>query len=134
MSSFNVICGAVSADKITINKNELAQRLNADRDFEHSVIDFCTEEFKKIADYRYAYAKVPVKFVADNVCNIGFGDIYSKNLYKLLQGCKTAVIVAVTTGIGVAQSRGVILLAIRQAGLSVYQLPSSAPSIRQLGA
>ena len=27
----------------------------------------------------------------------------------------------VTTGIGVAQSRGVILLAIRQAGLSVYQ-------------
>ncbi len=99
MSNFNLVCGTIPADKVVINKNELAQRLNADRGFEHSVVDWCIEEFNKAVTYRYAYTKVAVDFVGENVCNIGFGNIYSKNLYNLLQGCKTAIIMAATTGI-----------------------------------
>lgn len=101
MSMINVIYGTVSTEKIVINKNELAQRLKTDRSFEHSAIDLCIEEFNKVADYRYAYACVPVNFVGENICNLGFGEVYSKNLCNILRGCKTAFVFAVTTGIGV---------------------------------
>ena len=101
MNNLNVICGKISAQDIIINKNELAQRLRIERGFEHSVIDLCVEEFNSVVNYRYAYRCVPVKFLGENVCNIGFGNIYSKNLYDILQGSSFAIILAVTTGIGV---------------------------------
>ena len=55
-------------------------------------------------------------------------EISSEDMSQLLEGTKPDVVAIeglffgqnVTTGIGVAQSRGVILLAIRQAGLNVY--------------
>ena len=101
MSMINVICGTVPAEKIVINKNELAERLKADRSFEHSVVDMCIEEFNRVADYRYVYTCVPVDFVDENICDLGFGNIYSKNLCNVLRGCKMAIVLAVTTGIGV---------------------------------
>ena len=101
MINLNVVCGTVSADKIKINKNELARRLKTDRNFEHSVVDLCIEEFNKVARYGYAYVTVPVEFVRENVCDLGFGNIESTNLYNVLKGCKTAIILAVTTGIDV---------------------------------
>ena len=56
-------------------------------------------------------------------------EIIYEDMRKLLEMAKPDVVAIeelffgqnVTTGIGVAQSRGVILLAIRQAGLEVYQ-------------
>ena len=56
-------------------------------------------------------------------------EIIYEDMKKLLEMAKPDVVAIeelffgqnVTTGIGVAQSRGVILLAIRQAGLPVYQ-------------
>ena len=56
-------------------------------------------------------------------------EIIYEDMRKLLEVAKPDVVAIeelffgqnVTTGIGVAQSRGVILLAIRQAGLLVYQ-------------
>ena len=56
-------------------------------------------------------------------------EIIYEDMKKLLEMAKPDVVAIeelffgqnVTTGIGVAQSRGVILLAIRQAGLEVYQ-------------
>ena len=56
-------------------------------------------------------------------------EIIYEDMRKLLEMAKPDVVAIeelffgqnVTTGIGVAQSRGVILLAIRQAGLPVYQ-------------
>ena len=56
-------------------------------------------------------------------------EIIYEDMRKLLEVAKPDVVAIeelffgqnVTTGIGVAQSRGVILLAIRQAGLEVYQ-------------
>ena len=101
MSNLNVTCGNLSAEKIQIDKNELAQRLKTSRDFQHSMVDLCIEEFNKVVDYRYAYMCVPVVFVDENICNLGFGDVESKNLCNVLKGCKKALIVAVTTGLGV---------------------------------
>ena len=56
-------------------------------------------------------------------------EIIYEDMRKLLEVAKPDVVAIeelffgqnVTTGIGVAQSRGVILLAIRQAGLEIYQ-------------
>ena len=101
MNNINVIFGTVPAELIEINKNELAQRLKADRGFEHSAIDLCIEEFNKVVNYRYAYACVPVDFSDENVCDVGFGNIHSKNLCAVLHGCKTAIVLATTMGIGV---------------------------------
>lgn len=101
MSSLNVICGRINTEEIVINKNELAQRLKTHRGFEHSVVDLCIEEFNKVVDYRYVYSCVPVDFVGENICNVGFGDIYSKNLCDVLRGCENAIVLAITTGIGV---------------------------------
>lgn len=101
MKTYNVIYGTIPAEKIEINKNELAQRLKTGRSFEHSAIDLCIGEFNKVVDYRYAYTCAPVDFVEDNICDLGFGNIISKNLCDNLKGCKIAIVFAVTTGIGV---------------------------------
>ncbi len=93
--------GTVNSREIKINKNELAQRLKTDRSFEHSVVTLCIEEFNKVVDYRYAYVCVPVNFTGENICDLGFGNIESKNLYNVLHGCKKAIILGVTTGIAV---------------------------------
>ena len=101
MINLKVVCGSIDTNEIKINKNELAQRLKTGRDFEHSAVDLCIEEFNKVVNYRYAYLKVPVDFVSENVCNLGFGNIESANLYNVLKGCRYAFVLAVTTGIGV---------------------------------
>ena len=101
MSMNNIICGTASAENIVIDKNELALRLKTERGFEHSAVDMCIEEFNKVVNYRYVYNCVPVVFKGDNVCDLGFGDIVSKNLCDVLSGCKNAVILAITTGIDV---------------------------------
>ena len=101
MMNLNVVCGSIDINEIKINRNELAQRLKTAREFEHSAVDLCIEEFNKVVKYRYAYLKVPVVFIGENVCNLGFGNIESVNLCNVLKGCRYAIILAVTTGIGV---------------------------------
>lgn len=101
MMNLGVVCGTVSAEEIKINKNELADRLKTERGFEHSAVDMCIEEFNKVVNYRYVYLCVPVVFKGENVCDLGFGDIKSKNLCGVLRGCESAILVAVTTGIDV---------------------------------
>ncbi len=101
MNTFEVIYGTISEKDIEINKSELAQRLNVARDFEHSAIDICKKEFAEAAEYKYAYTYVPVTLGDNFVCNLGFTQVTSKNLYDNLYGCDTAIVLAVTTGIGV---------------------------------
>ena len=101
MMNLNVVCGSIDTNEIKINRNELAQRLKTAREFEHSAVDLCIEEFNKVVNYRYAYLKVPINFIGENVCNLGFGNVESVNLYNVLKGCRYAIILAVTTGIGV---------------------------------
>ena len=101
MSNYKVIRGTMSADKIQINKAELTQRLKVGRDFEHSAIDMCINDFEKVVEYKYVYACVPVVLKDNDICDLGFSVIKSKNLWDILCGCNTAIILAVTTGIGV---------------------------------
>ncbi|MEE1042602.1 MAG: vitamin B12 dependent-methionine synthase activation domain-containing protein [Clostridia bacterium] len=101
MRNYEVMYGTIPTKNIEINKAELAQRLNVGRDFEHSVINWCINEFEKVVEYKYVYTYVPVKTEGDNICNLGFMKVESKNLSEILKGCNMAVVFAVTTGIGV---------------------------------
>lgn len=99
--SISIVCGQVSPNKIIINKNELAQRLQVKRDFENNAVDSCIDEFKKEVVYRYCYTRVPVELIDDCTIKLGELIITSRNLRSNLNNCRTALILAVTTGVGI---------------------------------
>ena len=92
---------SADADKIEINRNELAARLGVDRSFTHSTVDECKQKLQKEIQYKCAYIRTPVDLSENNVCDFGFMKIPSKNLYKNLNGCDEAFVMAVTTGVKV---------------------------------
>lgn len=90
-----------SAENVIINQNELAQRLNVERGYTNEIIEFCKCSLIKIIDFKCVYIRVPVDMSEENICNFGFMRAESKNLYKNLNGCNEAFVMALTTGIGV---------------------------------
>ena len=101
-----IVTGSIKAEKIEINKTELAHRLKTKVDFSLDEIDSCKDELLKVINYKYAYKKVMVDLSENNYVNLGFCNVKSKNLYKNLQGCNSAIILAVTAGIGVDRLLG----------------------------
>ncbi len=101
-----IVTGSIKAEKIEINKTELARRLKTKVDFSLDEIDSCKSELLKVINYKYAYKKVMVDLSENNYVNLGFCSVKSKNLYKNLQGCNSAIILAVTAGIGVDRLLG----------------------------
>lgn len=99
--SYNVISGRIDAEKIIINKNELALRLKTEVGYDNETINECRCELLKVAEYKYASIKVPIALLDDCYVNLGFCTIKSKDLYKNLEGCTHAYVYAVTLGIGV---------------------------------
>ena len=101
-----IVTGSIKAEKAEINKTELARRLKTKVDFSLDEIDSCKDELLKVINYKYAYKKVMVDLSENNYVNLGFCNVKSKNLYKNLQGCNSAIILAVTAGIGVDRLLG----------------------------
>ncbi len=100
MRNFNVTAVAVESDKIVINRNEAAVRLKIPRSYTDERITRCENNLRRVLAPKYAYTKVSVEIKADNICDLGFGDIKSHDLAKALDGCKEAYILGVTIGIG----------------------------------
>lgn len=100
MRNFNVTAVAVESDKIVINRNEAAVRLKIPRSYTDGRITRCENNLRRVLAPKYAYTKVSVEIKADNICDLGFGDIKSYDLAKALDGCKEAYILGVTIGIG----------------------------------
>lgn len=99
MRNFNVTAVTVETEKIAINKNESAVRLKIPRSYTDEAITRCESNLRRVLNLKYAYTKVSVEIKADNICNLGFGDIKSYDLIKALSGCKQAYILGVTIGI-----------------------------------
>ncbi len=104
--SEQIVTGVIPAEKIEINKIELAQRLKTKVDFNLDEIDSCKEELLKVINYKYAFKKVAVDLSNQDYVNLEFCEVKSKNLYNNLQGCSSAIIIAVTAGIGVDRLLG----------------------------
>lgn len=100
MRNINVTAVTVDSGKIIIDKNEAAVRLKIPRSYTDETVKLCEARLKKVLACRYAYIKVPISFKADNICDLGFGDIESHDLAKALKGCNEAYILGVTIGIG----------------------------------
>lgn len=100
MRSSNVTAVSVPTEKIIINHNEAAVRLKIPRSYTNDTIALCEERLKSVITYKYAFVKVPVDFKAENICDLGFGDIVSFDLCKALKGSQNAYIVGATIGIG----------------------------------
>lgn len=66
----------------------------------NTLINVCEKELLQVINGRACYAFSGVSFTKENVVDIGFGDIYSKSLYKHLQGCHSVILFAATIGIG----------------------------------
>ena len=100
MRNFNVTAVSVETEKIIINKNEAAVRLKIPRSYTDETITRCEENLRRVLACKYAYAKVSVETKSANICNLGFGNIESRDLVKALGQCKQAYILGVTIGIG----------------------------------
>ena len=100
MRNLNVTAVAVKTDNIVIDRNEAAVRLKIQRSYTDDTITRCEENLRRVLNCKYAYTRVSVKIKADNICDLGFGDIESHNLVKTLGRCKEAYILGVTIGIG----------------------------------
>lgn len=101
MKNINVISELVPTEKIVIDRNETAVRLKISRSYENETINDCLKELEKVLSYKFAFVKMPITFKGDSICDLGFGDIVSRDLCRVLSGCSYAYIVGVTTGIGV---------------------------------
>lgn len=88
-------------DEIEINRNELSARLKVDRGYESELLENCKKRLLEVISYKCAYIVADIDLSEENVCDFGFMRINSKNLYKNLNGCQQAFVMAVTTGIGV---------------------------------
>lgn len=66
-----------------------------------NLIGECETELLNAVQARVCYARTDIKFLGENVVDIGFGEVHSKNLYKHLQGCHGVILFAATIGIGV---------------------------------
>ena len=89
------------AENIEINKNELALRLKTDRGYNSELLEKCRKRFNETVEYKCAYIRTEVDLSQENICKFDFAEIESRNLYKNLQGCREAFVMAVTTGIAV---------------------------------
>ena len=99
MRNANVTAVSVSSDELKINTNEAALRLKIPRGYESEEIKRCNLALKSVLCCKYAYVRVPVEFKKAGICNLGFGDIESRDLCTALCGCQGAYILGVTIGI-----------------------------------
>lgn len=88
--------GSVDSSNLAINENELAARLGYNPDI--STLKKEIDRFNGVTNYRYAYVKVPIE-ITNEAIDFGFSNVSSVSLSKVLDGCKEAYILAVSTGI-----------------------------------
>lgn len=92
--------GAFGAHEIEIDEREFARR-SGGCSLEMEEVVECRREFDRALGYRYAFAGMKLEFPEEGVCDFGFAKIESRDLYKNLNGCTHAYMMAVTLGAGV---------------------------------
>ena len=65
------------------------------------LIGECETELLNAVQARVCYVRTDIKFVRENVVDIGFGEVQSRDLYRHLKDCHSVILFAATIGIGV---------------------------------
>lgn len=104
MSDFTVELITGESSKATPIKSEairyLGYRSAMPDNITDTLIDKCSTELSEVLTPRCCYVRTPVIFPEENITDIGFGRIESRNLYRHLQGCSEVILFAATIGIG----------------------------------
>ncbi len=86
---------------VEINRNELAQRLGTARGYSNELIESCRERLEKIITYKCAYIRIPINRPGENIIDLGYMQVESRQLYNNMNGCQEAFAMALTSGIAV---------------------------------
>ncbi len=96
----DIVCGSLEAGELIISEREFQCRIGAKCRLDSPEVAKCKAELAASLDCRYAYARLDLRFPEEGVCDFGFTKIKSRDLYKNLNGCSCAYMMAVTLGIG----------------------------------
>ncbi len=96
----DVVCGSLGAGELVIDAREFQRRIGAKCSLDSQEVVKCRTELEAALDCRYAYVRLDLSFPEAGVCDLGFTKIKSSDLYKNLNGCSCAYMMAVTLGIG----------------------------------
>lgn len=99
--SARVLFEKIPTEQLTPDPREVAARMGAGHDFTNDTVEHCAAMLRAVLDCRYCAVRVKVKYPAEDVSDLGFGELKSHALYRNLAGCEEAFVFAVTTGIGV---------------------------------
>ena len=89
---------AIHKNDICINRNELAARLGTPRGYTDSTVERCIAQVMDSCAPGCCYARVPVCLANADVAEFEFASFPSRDLYKNLEGCQEAYIIAITLG------------------------------------
>ena len=105
MSDFTVELKIAGKDEVRTVREEALRYLGymkvSPDDITEKLIEECEKELLNAVSARCCYARSEVRFVRENVVDIGFGEIESRDLYRHLKGCHSVILLAATIGIGV---------------------------------
>lgn len=97
----NFFYGEIDENLIKNNILESALRLKIPKNYQTQSILECEKILRSKISAKYVGVIVDITFPSENVINLGYGNIFSKDLYKNLKGCKKAFVFCVTLGIQV---------------------------------
>ena len=98
MKHNDVIVGKASPDEFRINPIELEARIGSKYCVES--LEKLIQEHNKAAHYKYAYTEFPIR-IDDDVVDLGFINIKSSSISKVLEGCERAILIALSSGLDV---------------------------------
>lgn len=101
MSALGYFYGEIPEEKLMLDANEAAARLSVSRTYTSDTVAHCEKVLRAELDCRYSGVLLEVSYPAEEVVDLGFGGIHSRDLYKNLGGCGEAFVFAVTLGYGV---------------------------------
>ncbi len=96
-----IIFKAIPADSLVLDGLEAAARLKVRLGYSHELIEECKKRLIGVIDCRFCAVRTEIRYPAENMVDIGFGEFKSRSLYKNLDGSGQAFIFAVTLGLGV---------------------------------
>ena len=96
-----IIYRSLDVSELTLNYNEVANRLGTERGYTDENIESCLLELKKLVSPKFSAIRVPVVYHDDFIIDMGFKTFRSEYLCKNLKGSPEAFVFAATIGAGV---------------------------------
>ncbi len=93
--------GKIAQEELTLDPRELTARLRAKGDGQALLPPDCEEKLRAALSVGYVGLKTEISLLPDGRVDMGFALLESRDLCRHLEGCKEALVLAVTLGFGV---------------------------------